>query len=144
MKIFPPVDDHDEIQQALRTGALACLVLSAMLAVGGAYLIFGGRLKVAGSADLTGSWIELGGVAIELAVVLWCAWRFHHDKGRFLGIVVFVLFALEMVNKYMTVSPSIFWIFIHLGIGLSLINGIRGAWAAHRLPAEVEIANVFD
>jgi len=125
---FPDVSKYEGAQEALNGGFYACLGFAAMNCVAIALLLFGGQLSSDGN-DVTNSAGVIGGIAIELTIVLVAAWRFKSGKGLVIGIFVTLLFGIEIAGKVMDGTFSAGWVIFYVAIFLGLVNGIRGAWA---------------
>src|SRR5258706_2914765 len=122
------VEEYDGAKSATRNGMFASLAFAAMLGIGAIFVGVTGGLPEQ-SPDFNGRAFEIGGIAIEAAIVLLAAWRFRVGKGWLSGSFVLLLFVIEIGVKLFDGFAGIFWYVAYLAIFLGLVNGVRGAWA---------------
>jgi hypothetical protein len=106
----------------------ASLGFVAMLGIGAIFVGFTGGLP-GQSPDFNSRAFQIGGIAVEAAIVLLAAWRFRMGKGGVFGAIVLLLFMVEIGFKLFGGFQGILWYVAYLAIFLGLVNGVRGAWA---------------
>lgn len=125
---WPDVSSAEQAKKACRV-AMWCAVLVAsitalvsILAIAGAKL---GNLPIDGSALLDAA--LFGGIAYGLS-------RF----SRFAGVAGFALFLLERVYMIAKAGPAAGGIFMGFFLLLGFLHGMRGAFAYHKLQAQLQ------
>lgn len=78
------------------------------------------------------------GIVVELILVLAAAWRFKIGKGAFWGPAIAGLFLLEIFSKIISGTTNVGWMIFYAAVLISMVNGVRGAWARRRGPTLVE------
>ena len=130
---WPDVREAEGRRKAAQAGFIACVAMTILTAIGLVVLAVLHRSpadgSAAGGADI---WGEVG-ILLELAVFVTAGLRLRRGKGLIWGAVALVLFLLEVVVKLAS-GTGITFAILYAAIVLSLVNGLRGAWAERVSP----------
>jgi hypothetical protein len=143
-KWFPDVSTPEGLEQGRKAGAIGALAFAAMNLLGLLFVLWAGHLPGETVNGTAGQLSSLIGIGAELAVILFGAYRFWRGKGLIAGSIVLLLFAAEIVMKFLTGTASIVSILAYSAIGAAMINGIRSAWWRRTLGGEEDLAERFE
>ena len=139
---FKDVESYDGARAATKGGMISCLVFAGMLGLGMTFLITAGGLP-GSPVDPQAIYFEAGGIALEIVVASVGAWRFHLGKGRIAGVIVALLFVVEIVSKLMNGFAGLFWYGVYAAVFMGMLNGVRGAWALRDFQSAEDFADTF-
>ena len=138
-------DDYYDAERATRSGMWGALLFAAWIVFSLVMLLnYAGGLAFQ-ILTRTEQMIELGSMGAELAIALAAAWRFRQGKGLIIGSVTLLVFVIEVVLKLVSgLFLGLLWYALYFGILLSLINGLRGAWAMRQMVSPDEAVEAFE
>lgn len=135
---FKDVTEYDGAVSATKNGMFAALGFAAMTAIGLGFVAVAGGLPGQTSTNGAARYAAMAGILIEMAVILFAAWRFRLGKGLIIGIIILALFTFEVVVKLLNGTAGLVWFVAYFAILLGLVNGIRGAWALRSMSGNPE------
>lgn len=133
---FPDVSEDAGVTDAKKSGLFGALAFAAMILLGAILLLMSERTPVMGQT-VESPIAALIGMLVELAFVLFAAWRFHVGKGKYIGIALLTLYMIEIGAKVLSGTTNVGWMVAYAAILVALVNGVRGAWA-NRSKATIE------
>jgi hypothetical protein len=140
---FPALDNHGGVRKALDIGIGGAVALALMNVFGIAYLLLTRGLPVSGTPADIARVLLIVGCAIRITVILIAARRFKIGKGLLWGIFILLLLASEVLWRVFLGKSNVIWFVLYAAVAAALIVGIRGAWAARKMP-EQDYAEVFE
>jgi hypothetical protein len=140
------VEDYDSAEMATRSGVWGSLGFAIWMVVSTAWEFARTDLNIVfGLMTQSEQFVMIAMIAGPIAVSLFSTWRFKLGKGLIAGsITLIVLIAqvgLSLANGYFM---GILGYVIAFAILMSLINGLRGAWALREMPNPEEATEVFE
>jgi len=134
-KIFPAISTEDIARQMARRAGYAGLFFAGMILLSAGILFFTtdtlpGFDDYMDPVERTSTLVAMG---IEIALVLFFTWRVWTGKGYVSGILLLILFLVEVVFKLMSNPGSFLWILFYAALAVSFVNGIRAALARKRV-----------
>ncbi|HTU10418.1 MAG TPA: hypothetical protein VMG08_05910 [Allosphingosinicella sp.] len=143
---FKDVEDYDNAETATRSGVWGSVGYAVWMAISSA--IEFARSDISLQFQLMtplGQSIIIAFVAVPICVSLVAAWRFRLGKGLIAGsltlVVLVAQIGLAIANGYFM---GILGYAIAFGILMSLINGLRGAWALRAMHRPEEVVQAFE
>ncbi len=134
-KIFPPITTVEDARNLAKRAGYAGLFFAGMILLNAAILFFTTDTLPGFDdyMDPVARTSALVSMSIESALVLFFSWRVWTGKGYVSGILLLILFVIEVGLKIAANPGSIFWIVFYAAIAIYFVNGVRATLARKRV-----------
>jgi hypothetical protein len=144
-KLFPAINTMDDLRRLAKNAGIGGLIFAGMILLSAAILFFTtdtlpGFEDYMDPAERTSTLITLG---VEAVVILLFTWRIWVGKGYVSGILLLILFLIEIAFKIANSPRTFLWIIMYAAIALAFVNGIRAALAYKRVSTASVSLNAF-
>lgn len=139
------VDDFHEAEVATRSGLYGALLLAAFSGFNTYRLFTGENALVLPLLPPFYQFMFYGTTIGTLGIALLAAWHFRLNRGLLTGAISLAVFIVGLVWQHMNGSwYGLIWYALFFGITLSLINGLRGAWAIRTMHSPEGVVETFE
>lgn len=134
-KFFPPIITVEDARNLAKRAGYAGLFFAGLIVLNAAILFFTtdtlpGFDDYMDPVERNSALVFMG---IESVLVLLLSWRVWTGRGYVSGILLLILFVIEVGFKMATNPGSLFWIVFYAAIALYFVNGVRATLARKRV-----------